>query len=116
MSSHELTHIVEPLVQHGAFSSAEVAVRELVADYILRQIDRYRERIAELERQYGMPFEKFGGYLRARSAQITHTTLEKEEQRRLAQAVMQEEDDWQDWKEARDFLNGWLGIQAEARR
>ncbi len=42
MSERDVVILVEPLVRHGAFPSTEVAVRELVSDYILRQIDECR--------------------------------------------------------------------------
>ena len=64
MSDREVVAIVEPLVQHQAFSSAEDAVRGLVLEFILRQIDRYRSQIDTLEKRYGMPFEQFSAYLK----------------------------------------------------
>lgn len=57
MTEKEVVALVEPLVRHKAFSSTEDAVRGLVLDFVLRQIDRYRERSAVLEKQYGMTFE-----------------------------------------------------------
>jgi hypothetical protein len=63
MIDQEVVALVEPLVRLKAFSSIEEAVRELVTDFILRQVDYYRERLVELEKRYGMTFEQFGVYL-----------------------------------------------------
>ena len=114
MSSREVADLVEPLVLHQAFPTAEEAVRELVSDYILRQIDLYRAQIAKLEAQYGTSYEQFGEYLKERSALLADGQLDPEHKKKVAQAVMQEEEDYLDGKIARDFLNGWLGLKAEA--
>ncbi len=113
MSDHDVTAIAEPLVRHQAFATSEDAVRELVLDFILRQIDKYRARITSLEKRHGMPFEQFGAYLIERSALLVNGHLDPEQKKRVAQSVMVEEEDWLDWKIARDFLKGWLGLKAE---
>lgn len=113
MTDQEVIAIVEPLVRHQAFATSEGAVRELVLDFILRQIDKYRARITALEKRYGMPFEQFGAYLKERSALLVNGRFDLEQKKRVAQAVMAEEEDWLDWKIARDFLKGWLGLKAE---
>lgn len=114
MSDPDVIALVEPLVQHQAFPSVEDAVRALVREFILRQIDRHRGRMATLEDRYGMRFEQFSEYLKERSALLSNGQLDPQQKRKVAQAVMLEEDDWLDWKIARDFLNGWLGLKAEA--
>ena len=116
MTEHEVAAIVEPLVRSRAFASAEDAVRTLVRDYILKQIQHYSEQIAELEKRYGMPLEQFSAYLKQRSALLSNGHLDPEQKKRVAQAVMAEEEDWLDWKIARDFLESWLGLKGEASR
>ena len=74
-------------------------------------IDLYRERIADLEKHYGMSFDHFGAYLKERSAMLSNSELGPQQRRKIAQAVMLEEEDWLDWKVARDFLHGWLGLR-----
>ncbi|MEK6574188.1 MAG: hypothetical protein AABZ58_07720, partial [Chloroflexota bacterium] len=76
MTEKEVVALVEPLVRHKAFPSTEEAVRELVAGFVLRQIDRYRERIAEFEKRHGMTFEQFGAYLKERSMTLTNGQLD----------------------------------------
>ena len=115
MTENEVIALVEPLVRHRAFSSPEEAVRGLVADFILRKIDKYRERISAFEKRYGMRLEQFGAYLTERSELLVNGHLDPEKKKRIAQAVMQEEEDWLDWKIARDFLQSWLGLQPEAQ-
>lgn len=108
MTDKEVMALVEPLIRHKAFASTEEAVSELVADFVLRQIDRYRERIGSLEKRYGMTFEQFSAYLKERSALLVNGHLDLEQKKEVAQAVVAEEEDWLDWKIAREFLNGWL--------
>ena len=114
MTDKEVVELVAPLVRHRVFATPEDAVRELVADFVLRQIDRYREQVATLEKRYGMSFEQFGAYLKEKSKLLANGHLEPEQKKKIAQAVMTEEEDWLDWKIARDFLNGWLELKVEA--
>jgi Arc/MetJ-type ribon-helix-helix transcriptional regulator len=114
MTEREVAAIIEPLVRSRAFASAEEAIRTLVRDYILRQIQRYSDRLAALEKRHGMSFEQFSAYLKERSALLSNGHLDPEQKKRVAQAVMAEEEDWLDWKIARDFLESWLGLKAEA--
>jgi hypothetical protein len=113
MPSHDVAAIIEPLVRHQVFPSIEDAARSLVLDRILREIDRYRGRIDALAERYGMPFEQFSAYLKARSALLSDGQLEASQKRVVAQAIMSEEEDWLDWKIARDFLEAWLGLKGE---
>jgi len=113
MSDHEVVALLEPLVRHQAFPSVEAAMRALVRDYVLRQIEQYRERLVLLEKQHGMTFEQFSAYLKERAALVAHGQLDAEQKQRVAQAVMAEEEDWLDWKIAREFLEGWVGVTAE---
>ncbi|MEA2014437.1 MAG: hypothetical protein U9N38_03925 [Thermodesulfobacteriota bacterium] len=32
---------------------------------------------------------------------------------KLGQAIMQEEDDWLDWKAAQEMLKSWIGVRKE---
>ena len=110
---NSIVAIVEPLVRRRIFPSEEDAVRELVADFILRQIDESRAKIAELESRYSMSHERFNAYLKERSSLLITGQLGPEQRKKVAQAVMQEEEDWLDWKIAHDTLQDWLGLQAE---
>ena len=106
--SPELTAVVEPFVRRGLFPSAEVAVAEIARDYVLRQIETYRAQEATFQSRYGMTYEQFDAYLRARSRTLSETANAA-----LNQAIMVEEDDALDWKIARDMMRSWLGIQIE---
>jgi hypothetical protein len=109
--SPELTAVVEPFVRRGLFPNAEMAVAEIARDYVLRQIERYRAMETALQARYGMTFEQFDDYLRARSE-----ILSKNPNPALNQAIMIEEDDALDWKIARDMVQSWLGLQREVSR
>jgi len=39
--------------------------------------------------------------------------LGAQERQTLGQAIMQEEDDWLDWKAAQEMLDSWLGLRQE---
>ncbi len=114
MTDKEVVALVEPLIRHRAFASAEDAVRELVANFILRQLDHYREKVVALETRYGMSFDQFQTYLKERSALLVNGHLDPELKTKVAQAVMSEEEDWLDWKINREFLQSWLGMKSEA--
>ena len=107
MSAQAMT-IVEPFVRRGLFASPEQAVTEMARDYVMRQIERYRVTVENLQAKYGMTYEQFEAYLKSRSA-----TLSAHPDPALNQAVMVEEEDALDWKIARDMLTSWLGLQAE---
>ena len=104
---------VEPLVRRRIFATEEQAVRELVRDYVLRQVASLQREVARFERKYGMHFERFGEYLHERSALLEASQLEPSQRRSLGQAVMREEDDWLDWKAAQEMLDSWLGVRRE---
>ena len=101
--------VVEPFVRRGHFDSPDDAVTEMVRDYVLRQTERYRAIIEAMEAKHGMTYEQFGAYLKSRS-----DTLASNPDPILNQALMAEEEDAQEWKMAREMLESWLGLGAEA--
>jgi hypothetical protein len=105
----QVAAVVEPFVRRGLFDSAEEAVAEMARDYVMHQTERYREVIAGLEAKYNMTYEQFEAYLKSRCV-----TLASNPNPALNQAVMVEEDDAQDWRMAREMLESWLGLKAEA--
>lgn len=106
--SSELTAVLEPFVRRGLFPNEEMAVAEFARDYVLRQIERYRAIEADFQARYGMTYDQFDAYLRARS-QILSDTPDPT----LNRAIMAEEDDALEWKIARDMVRNWLGLQRE---
>ena len=105
--------MIEPLVRHRVFSSEEQAARALVQDYVLRQITMLEREVSRKERKYGMRFDQFAEYLHARSELLESSQLAPQQQHTLGQAIMQEEDDWLDWKASQEMLESWLGIRQE---
>lgn len=102
--------IVEPFVRRGLFTSPEDAVVEMARDYALRQIERYRTAIADLENRYGMTYEQFMAYQQSRADMllVTHSS-------QLNQALMIEEEDALEWKIANEMLQSWLGLHSEVK-
>lgn len=111
MADSELVTILEPLVKHRAFLTAEEAARALVSNFILQQIDESRSQISALEKKHGMGFDHFNAYLKQRTADLMEGKINPQDKHRVAQAIMLDEDDWLDWKIARDTLTEWLGLQ-----
>ncbi len=109
----ETTAVVASLIKRGIFESEEQAVRELLRGYVLAQIGTLRQTLAGFEQRYGMTFERFAEYLRERSSLLGSETLTSEQRAVLGRAVMQEEDDWLEWKAANELLESWLGLRAE---
>jgi translation initiation factor 2 alpha subunit (eIF-2alpha) len=85
----------------------ERAVIEMAREYILHQTENYRSVIESLQAKYGMTYDQFNAYLKARSE-----TLVKTPNPALNQAVMKEADA-SDWKIAEEMLQAWLGLQSE---
>ena len=104
---------IEPLIRRKVFPTEESAVRELTRDYVLRHIDVLQSRIRQFECRYGMRFEYFREYLHERSQLLTSGQLGGEKQTEVGQAIMQEEDDWLEWKAAIEMLESWLGLSQE---
>ena len=105
--------VMEPLIRRKVFLTEEEAVRSLLREYILQQISTLRQGLVDFERKYGMRFEQFAEYLHERSLLLEEDDLSPEQRQTLGQAVMQEEDDWLDWKVAREMLESWLGLHQE---
>lgn len=105
---------MESLVRRGIFATEEQATRELVRDYVLRQIATLQQELARFDRKYGMSFKRFGEYLHERSVLLESDQLSPQQRQSLGQAIMLEEDDWLDWKAALEMLDSWLGLRQEA--
>ncbi len=108
------TRIVESLVKNKIFANEKDIMKELLQDYIVRQINKLKREITRFERKYGMSFDHFSEYLHERSELIEKGNLSSKEHHILGQAVMQEEDDWLDWKVAKEMLESWIGLRREA--
>jgi len=109
-----MTTHVEPLIRRNIFASEEEAIQELVRDYVLRQMTVLQEEVLQFERKYGMNYQQFNQYLHERSTLLEKKALPTGQLQTLNAAVMQEEDDWLDWKAAREMLENWLGLRQEA--
>ncbi len=107
--SQNLTEIVQPLVEKGQFEDAETAVRNLMSEYVLHQIEHYRNVLQEYEKKYGMNYVQFNGYLEARAKKLENDSS-------LHEALMIEEEDALEWKIATEMLESWLGLRSKPDR
>lgn len=105
--------MVEPLVNRKMFATEEEAVRSLLREYILQQVSRLQQELSSLEDKYGMSFAQFAAYLHERSLLLEEGDLSSKERKALGRAIMQEEDDWLDWKVNQEMLDSWLGLRQE---
>ncbi len=87
-----MSQAIAPFIQRQIFHSEEEAMQEILRDYILRQITKLKREMQHFRRKYGMTFQQFGAYLHERSLLLQNEQLLPEQQQRLGQAVMQEED------------------------
>ncbi len=101
--SETLAEIVHPLVEKGIFDNAESAVKNLMTDYVLRQIEHYRSIVQQYERKYGMNYAQFNKYLGERAKRLRADPS-------LHQSYMLEEEDALEWKIATEMLESWLGL------
>ena len=106
--------MIDPLIRRHIFRNEEDAIKTLLRTYIINQLNELRGRIEAFEQRYGMKFEQFGEYLHERSECLQSNSLSSEQRQTLGRAIMQEEDDWFDWKVALDMLDAWLDIRQEA--
>ncbi|GAB4527956.1 MAG: hypothetical protein Kow0063_03770 [Anaerolineae bacterium] len=104
---------IEPLIRRKIFNTEEEAIRELLREYILRQIGALQQEVSHFEQKHGMRFQQFSEYLHERSVLLEKGDFSAAQRQALGQAVMQEEDDWLEWKAAQEMLESWLGLRQE---
>jgi hypothetical protein len=104
---------IKLLIKRKIFKTEEEAIRNLLREYILKQIADLRREIGRFERKYGMRFEQFSDYIHDRSVLLEKGDLSAEQRLNLNQAIMRDEDVWLDWKVTRETLDSWLGISKE---
>ncbi len=105
--------MIEPLIKRHIFRNEEEALRELLRNYIVHQITELQQNITTFTQKYGMNFQQFQEYLHERSVLLQQGDLTREQRQTLGRAIMQEEDDWFDWKAATEMLDNWFGIRQE---
>jgi hypothetical protein len=105
--------VIEPLITRKIFTTEEEAVRELLRDYILRQIADLQQKTERFRQKYAMDFHQFSEYLHERSELLGRGALSQEQMQVLGRAIMEEEDDWLEWKAAQDMLENWIGVRQE---
>ncbi|MFO7742364.1 MAG: hypothetical protein R6X31_08635 [Anaerolineae bacterium] len=103
--------MVEPLVNRKLFATEEEAVRSLLREYILQQVSQLQQELSSLESKYGMSFDQFAAYVHERSVLLEEGDLSPEQRKALGQAIVQEEEDWLEWKINREMLDSWLGLR-----
>lgn len=112
MTSATVDTIIQPLIQQHIFSTLAEAAHTLVQDYVDRQLRRCEKKIVRFEKRYGMKWEQFDRYTAARTATLREADLTTEQRQTLSQAIMQEEDDWLEWKAMLDMRQSWQTLLA----
>lgn len=103
--AQNLAEIVDPLVDNGFYENAEAAIKDLMANHILHQIEHYRAIIDAYENKYGMTYPQFSAYLKERAKILASESS-------IQKSFMLEEDDAHDWNVASDMLQSWLGLKS----
>ncbi|MBM3144751.1 MAG: hypothetical protein FJ010_07225 [Chloroflexi bacterium] len=106
-----MSTLIEPLVRRNIFSSENEAIQELVREYVMRQVNGLQKEVRQMEHKYGLNFQQFEKFLHERSALLISSDLSTEQRQSLSRSVMEEEDDWLEWKAAREMLENWLGLR-----
>lgn len=88
LQNQYIDNILRPLVLSGLYKDEEVALRDIVLDFVKRKELHYLLEIEKLEKKYGLDFEKF-------SKKIKNT------------ATIGQEEDWMTWKAAIEMLSTW---------
>lgn len=105
--SQKLAEIINPLVEKGLFENAETAVRNLMLNFVLQQIERNRTISQKFENKYGMPYFHFNKYLAERAKNLSLKSS-------AHKSFMLEEEDGLDWKIATEMLESWIGLKEKA--
>ena len=86
--------LTEPLIRMGFHSTPEQAFRQIILDYINRQIAWSEANLRSYEQKYKKSFAEWS------------TSL-------VGQATVTEEDDWLEWEAILDMRSGWQQIKVE---
>jgi len=90
--------------QHHVFGQSEDAIKNLMADYTMRQIHHFQQIVNRFKKKYGMDYHQFEAYLKERAKRL-------KEDPSLHAAFLVEEEDALEWKIAEDMLASWLGLK-----
>ncbi len=107
--------ILEPFIRRKVFPTAEEAARKLSLEYVRMHVQSHQRKVARLERKYGMSFREFEEYLRRRSKQLQSPSLKPGQKKNLGRTIMDEEEDWLEWKATSEMLDSWLKLKVELR-
>ncbi len=88
ITQRAISEILQPLLASGIYQDEQIALKEIVADYIQRRMGEYTTVIRRMENRYGKDFVKFSKELKGRAA-------------------MDCEDDWMEWKGAIAMREAW---------
>ncbi len=84
-----ISDLIKPLILAGTYKDEEVALKDIIADYIERKIKSYDEIIENMQNKYHDDFPTF-----------TQSIKNK--------ATIELEDDWMEWKGAIEMKEAWL--------
>jgi len=107
MTNITVETIIQPLIQQHIFSNYTEATHVSVRDYVRHQLRRFEKKVARFEKRYGMTWEQFDPYTAARTTTLREANLTPEQRKTLSQAIMQEEDDWLEWKAMVEMQQSW---------
>ncbi|CAG0978335.1 hypothetical protein ANRL3_01964 [Anaerolineae bacterium] len=107
--------ILEPFVERRMFSSTAEAARKLASEYVTKHIQSQQRKVARMERKYGKTFREFEEYLHQRSRKLQSLSLKPNAKKRLGRAIMNEEEDWLEWKATCEALDRWMKLERDLK-
>ena len=97
MISQTIPLLTDPLVRAGFYPTSDQALKQIVLDYVDRQITWSLGKVRRLEKKHGHSFTEFGHALSGR-------------------ASIADEDEWMEWESLLDMLESWRQVKTEVQR
>jgi hypothetical protein len=88
MKAREISSLLKPLVISGIYKDEEIALKNIIIDFIKNKEDFYRQTINKFEKQFNLNFDLFNEKIRN-------------------SASSKEEEIWMDWKAAVEMEKAW---------
>jgi hypothetical protein len=88
MQITKISNLLKPLILSGIYRNEEMALKDIIVDYIQRKENFYQKTIRKFEKKNNMTFEEF-------SLKLKNS------------ASMDSEDIWMEWKGAIEMKEAW---------
>jgi len=111
--NNTIANYIQPLIKRQIFISEDEAIQAVIKYYIDNQISDLKEINKNFEKKYGINFQNFEKKLHEKSTQLLDQNFSKKNKLELSQNIMNEEDDWLEWKASYEMLQTWKDVFME---